>query len=441
MGKHARERIERSSESYSKLHAMFHVYEDELFLGKRILSKGSLSIGSSRKADILLNHKSVEKIHAVVNVEGNRLILNNNYPSDGLKVNGLSVESVPLRSRDVINIGPFDIHVEIEAPKKEINSYIAEKQHLNDPNSSYLIDDEMNRKNRKSNLSKLVLIDQYPSVDAKLQAASKLSRVFGKDNQTWLSLLSKERYVIKEKVGEETAKLWQKKLQTAGIFCRVEKDGAESTKEDLKSITYYPITASASASLKIREEIVETPYEEIEIEASQKYFSADEEIDEDDEEDALWVAPFSLKNKLEKTHRVIKAPRHLPKHLSIIKSIGSVVSDATHLAPRSTYKIVSKKGSQKLAQFSAKGIGQIFFTEKMKGHIQYADKTKVNLDQYKQDSQFYSRWKKIYRLTVPEDASVILFDGDITYSINYAALESLPDVKESIMPNALTWRH
>ena len=39
MGKHARERIERSSESYSKLHAMFHVYEDELFLGKRILSK------------------------------------------------------------------------------------------------------------------------------------------------------------------------------------------------------------------------------------------------------------------------------------------------------------------------------------------------------------------------------------------------------------------
>ncbi|MEJ2037716.1 MAG: FHA domain-containing protein, partial [Desulfosarcinaceae bacterium] len=97
--------------------ALFHVYEDEVFLGKRPFVEGSLSIGSGRKADILLNHQSVEDIHAVVFMDGSQFVLNNNFPNDGLRVNGLMVEKVPLKTRDIIHIGPYDIHVEIEAPQ------------------------------------------------------------------------------------------------------------------------------------------------------------------------------------------------------------------------------------------------------------------------------------------------------------------------------------
>ena len=176
MDRQAKEHRIRPDEQQSLVQALFHVYEDDVFLGKRSFADGSLSIGSSRKADILLNHQGVEEIHAVVTLDGNRLILNNNFPSDGLKVNGLSVEKVPLKTRDIINIGPYDIHVEIEALESDPTPAVGEPAEEETPIEENIAKQESKPVEKKvvsqpKGDCSLVLVDRYSSVEARFQAA------------------------------------------------------------------------------------------------------------------------------------------------------------------------------------------------------------------------------------------------------------------------------
>lgn len=337
MDRQAKKRMTMPDEQQRRIQALFHVYEDEVFLGKRLFENGSLSIGSSRKADILLNHQAVEDIHAVVRLDGSRLILNNHFPNDGLRVNGLSVESVPLKSRDIINIGPYDIQVEIE-----------------------LTEDDAHQKE--------VLNPQETKEDS-----------------------------------------------TAS-------DGPQSVSRP------EPEPEPAKGSVAT-------------VQVPRFQFSAEEELDEEDEEEALWVAPFSLRTKLKAPAHSAEIPKHQPKYLSIIKHIGPGVADVAHLRDGKSYYIPGKKRARLFARQTAKGLGHVYFTQSMYGYVKHADQKTVELDRYKVETCLYNRRKQIYRFTVPDDAQVVILDGDITFTVNHRAIGPLSEAKEEILPKSLTWRH
>jgi pSer/pThr/pTyr-binding forkhead associated (FHA) protein/outer membrane biosynthesis protein TonB len=399
MDRQANEDMARPNEKRCPIQALFHVYEDETFLGKRLFENDSLSIGSSRKADILLNHQSVEEIHAVVRLDGSRLILNNHYPNDGLRVNGLSVESVPLKSRDIINIGPYEIQVEIEAlPPPSAVTEVVDASKAS----------KTTKQKRKTTAKPIAL----PPVRKDSNPYSPSTPA--ESDQLDFSDISSENGIHQKEV------LPSKKM----IGGRHPSDGTQ---------TEFMLSSEAlQEPAKTSETAVEVP---------QFQFSDDEEIDEDDAEEALWVAPFSLQDKLNEPAQPARIPKNLPKHLSIIKNIASEVADVAHLGGGKSYYIPDKKGARLFARQTAQGIGQVYFTQSMCGYVKNVDQTTVDLDRYKVETYLYNRRKQIYRFTVPDDAVVVILDGDISFTVNHCAIGLLSDIKEAILPKSLTWRH
>lgn len=435
------EHITISGHGSLPFHARLNVYEDETFLGKRFFADGCLSIGRSRKADILLNHPSVQDIHAVVRIDGQRLILKNNYPENGLRVNGLSVESVPLKSQDVIKIGPFDLLVEIDAFKVDaagLDTVSPLPVSLVRKDESTVAEKGCNAPANQS--CTLMLVDQYHSEAARLEAAGKLAAILKKNPKICLSMLSRKRLVLKGGLDQTTATRWRKKLQAANIFCLVKKEEAEPAPtpqcpqdpllhdiipDDANLLDQTPVTAKEISPAQL----------------PQYQFNSDEEDDEDDEEDALWSAPFSMKDKLDASAHVAEVSRLIPRQLAITKAIDHTIIDVANVANGQKYTIPFEKGTRPFVRCTAKGMGQVFFTRSMAGYIKYANQTTVDLDQYKLDNNLFSRWRQRYRLTVPDDAIVVIVDGDITHTIGYVRLAPWSDLKEPLLSKVINWRH
>jgi outer membrane biosynthesis protein TonB len=181
------------------------------------------------------------------------------------------------------------------------------------------------------------------------------------------------------------------------------------------------------------------------VQVPQFRFGAQQDLDEEEEEEALWVAPFSLRTKLSEAAHPAEIPKHqsgrLAKHLAIVKNIGSEVVDVAYLGDGKSFRIPDKKGTRLFARQTAKGKGQIYIAKSIYGYVKNVDQTTVDLDRYKTQNYLYNRRKEIYRFTVPDDAVVVIVDGDITFTVNHCAIGPLSDVKEEILPKSLTWRH
>ena len=98
---------EYSSQSSESPLAHFFIYENLNYIADSRISKEQISIGRSRNADVVLDHKAVKDIHAFIHFEGQQAFLTNRYPEDGLRLNGQSVHLAKLRHEDVIDIGPY----------------------------------------------------------------------------------------------------------------------------------------------------------------------------------------------------------------------------------------------------------------------------------------------------------------------------------------------
>jgi outer membrane biosynthesis protein TonB len=441
MRMHANAYTMTKGDGCSPLHARLDVYEEETFLGKRLFAEGCLSIGSSHKADILLNHPSVQAIHAVVRVDGRRLILKNNYPEDGLRVNGLSVDSVPLKSQDVIRIGPFDLFVAIDkcnpnpGAAPDVNaSEAAETGGAEGPVSKGACSPATRQ------TCKLMLVDNYPSQAARSLAARTLSGFIKKDAKTCLDLINRKRFVVRTGLDRNTARQWQNKLRAAGISCLV-KEYVPKPRPKPPVLIPESLLDAVCDDAPVAEKRPEEPVQPSERAQPLFRFSAGVDIDEDEEEDALWVAPFSLKSKLDASTQATLVSKDVHRQLAVTKTTGHTVADVTHVAKGKKYRVPLSKGSHTLVQYTAKGIGYVFFTRSMGGYIRHADNSTVDLDRLKLDDHLYKPKKELYRIAVPDDAIVVIVDGDTVFTVGYAAMAPWADVKESILPQSFTCRH
>src|ERR1044072_3507746 len=72
-----------------------------------VIDREGLTIGRSIKNDLVLNHRSVSRLHAGISQLGRDFWIYNLSAANGTLLNGELVERTPLMNGDLIQIGPF----------------------------------------------------------------------------------------------------------------------------------------------------------------------------------------------------------------------------------------------------------------------------------------------------------------------------------------------
>ncbi len=73
------------------------------------IDRARLTIGRDPESDIFLNDMTVSRAHAVLSKEGDVVTVRDAGSLNGTYVNGLYVETAPLRDGDVVQIGTFQM--------------------------------------------------------------------------------------------------------------------------------------------------------------------------------------------------------------------------------------------------------------------------------------------------------------------------------------------
>ena len=89
----------------------FHVYKNATFLGETAFHQNHIAIGSSPDADLVLEHQAIAAFHAFVFISNGQIFLSNKYPENGLRLNGNAVKEAEIHPENIIDIGPFSLHI------------------------------------------------------------------------------------------------------------------------------------------------------------------------------------------------------------------------------------------------------------------------------------------------------------------------------------------
>lgn len=200
----------------------FYIYEDLNLICNRVFNKEQITIGSSQEADLYLDHHSVADIHAQVDFKDDQVFLTNNFPQNGLRLNGRAVGLAELQHEDVIDIGPFSLKIKMTAVESQIPA-----------------DEENNFAVR--------LVNRYSSPNGMQSAAVQLAKMLRTQPDKVLPLLSKEHYILKKGLTGLKAAQIQNALLRAGVVCDVQVlDAVEAPPQP--SAVETPAAAPAAAS-------------------------------------------------------------------------------------------------------------------------------------------------------------------------------------------------
>lgn len=100
---------------------LIEALQDNLPVQGLPLARGSITIGSDRKNNIILKHSEVEPVHAKIVYDGELLAIYRVATNAVIRVNGRKVRSTFLRFSDVITVGPFSIKFAEEGAREEID--------------------------------------------------------------------------------------------------------------------------------------------------------------------------------------------------------------------------------------------------------------------------------------------------------------------------------
>lgn len=73
------------------------------------IDRSPLSMGRDPESDIFLNDMTVSRTHAVLELVGGQVTVSDSGSLNGTYVNGVCVDSAPLRAGDVLQIGTFQM--------------------------------------------------------------------------------------------------------------------------------------------------------------------------------------------------------------------------------------------------------------------------------------------------------------------------------------------
>jgi hypothetical protein len=416
----------------------FHLYENLNFISELNFDKERITIGRSRKADLFLDHQSVADIHAYVNFKGERAILTNRFPQNGLRLNGMPVRSAPLKHEDVIVIGPF-------ALKVQVRERLAGT--LDDGQTSYAVR----------------LVNRYGSAEAMHAAAANLAKLFRTDLEKIKPLMAKKQVVVKKGLHGLEAAQFQNALLKAGIICDVQlEDSAATRPSEEKTIGAdheAPHSTTAESALRVAEQNREVALAEGQRQGSLApvtpehsppaapaeaplafppgFFAVDEEADENGD---IWEAPFSL-NQILTPADTSKVLDNAQTHLQVVKTIGNAVVDAASLARGQAYRIEAGGRRVKLVRYlDAQAV--ITLPETFDGVVLNSSGViTADLNNYKTETHRSSKNRSAYEIPLPADGAVLIGDGACQYRIDRVQYVATPPIAPAPAAKALIWKH
>jgi hypothetical protein len=396
--------------------ARIFIYENLAYVSDIRFIQDRISIGRSPKADVVLDHQSVEDFHAWVYFDGPQAYLANKFPNDGLRLNGRSAQLELLKHEDVIDIGPFSLKIEMNAQPERPAPVVS---------TTYAVR----------------LVNCYHSTAAFSQAVERLAKLLRTDPDRIRPLVEKEYCVIKRNLTAPEANRWQDALMRAGIRydLQIQKADRSPLKEDRRPVgeliqktARSPVTDGVAPPEKrehIPQQIPSTPLSGLV-----------EDHDEDDEDD-IWEARFSLQEKLTdavQDQRLLAAP----DQIQVIKSIGSSVLDVAFLARKKKYIIDTEGGRVRLVQFKSRRRASICITSQMRGYMENEHgQVMADLDEYKTAAYLLRTRRTLYRVPVPEKGAVVIDDGQCRYRVRFTRRLPSPKVAVAPPPPTFTWRH
>ncbi|MGD9186580.1 MAG: AgmX/PglI C-terminal domain-containing protein [Desulfobacteraceae bacterium] len=426
--------------------AHFFIYENLNYVADSRISKEQISIGRSHNADLVLNHNAVADIHAFVHFEGRQAFLTNRYPDDGLHLNGRSVHLAKLQHEDVIAIGPFSLKVKIENGRGD--------------------DSDEHRPGQQT--YSISLVNRYKTDDEMQAAVGKLAKQFKADPVKMALIIAKPEYVIKKDLSKTEAERWQVALQKSGIFCEIrvmkpEKPMAvrkvykplpavQSKPADSSEPSAYEQVFSAESNIESRKEVKEGVYTENTVSTSEAsaasapdIFGADSTVwfdDDEDDEDNLWQAPFSLKEKLAGTQPSHPSAMQQPLNLQVIKTIGDRVVDVRYLGKGKKYTVSTEAGKLILASNKSQRSRFVCIAHDFGGYIKDAKgETTADLKSYKRSDYLFKKRQRFYRIPVPKSGEIVIQDGQSQYRVFNARSTQSPAVRVAQKPSEFTWKH
>jgi hypothetical protein len=408
------EQINAGSAPYQPQAHIF-IYENLSYVSDQRFIQNRISIGSSPKADVVLDHQSVADFHAWVYFEGQQAFLANKYPNDGLRLNGRMAQLEELQHEDVIDIGPFSLKIKMQ-PMPEMPALAV--------NATYAVR----------------LVNSYHSAEAVDRAVQRLAKLLRADPSKIRPLVEKDYCVIKRNLAGPVVTRWQNALLKAGIDheLQAEQNAGAAVTEHYRPADDFSQPTVPSAAIDVG------AHQAREQRASQQPAlmpAMGLTEDDEDDEDEIWEARFSLHDKLSHGTQD-QRHRHAPIQIQVVKSIGSSVIDVGFLTGKKKYRIDTEAGRIGLVHFRPRMGASICITEQMRGYVEnQRGQVLADLDEYKTEDYLYRKGKMLYHVPVPESGAAVIYDGRCRYRVLYTRQLPSPKVAVAPTPPSFTWRH
>lgn len=440
--------MERSKQIPAPINRRFSVYENKLFVGESSFDQDFILIGKSGNADLILDHQAIADIHALIQIrEGEAFIVNKNI-GNGLKLNGESIRESRLNTEDIIQIGPYSIvyrsDLPVEPPDTETNGLDGRVTFF--PTTSKernegAVTDTSPSAAKGGHCVKL--LNQYETDEQRQRAAHNLARLLRRPIYKVESLLTPPEFVLKRDLDRNTAEKWITTLRKAGILSQVQREQRSTAAQDpmLSHTTSIKGLHATVHEYDTGSDVVMDPQPTV------APFSGGANLDwlpvdeEDEDEDDIWEAPFSVKGKLGVSptngHQILKAAHQV----QIIKTMGDSVADMRFLEKGRRYYLDTDGGRICIAEHRSEKKTFAYFTPDLKGHVTSEGGRRHRLNAFQTDEYLYRKRKKLYRLPLSAGTVVTIRDGRCRYDISLTATLPSPHVVGRVKAKTMTWRH
>jgi hypothetical protein len=389
----------------------FYVYQNLNFVSDLQFEKNQITIGRSKQADLFLDHQSVADIHALVNVKGKQVILTNRFPQNGLRLNGLPVRKAPLKHKDVIAIGPFSLRIKMRErqPQPSVGEDV-----------SYAVR----------------LVNRYNSPEALNTATANLARMLHADAEKIRPLVAKSHFVVKKGLNGLEAAQIQNTMLKAGVVCDVQLEEHHSTFPDSKNF----LSDTSPLPSHIDKDDDKSIYETMNDEEPQQLTPVAWNEDEEEEDEEIWDAPFSLNQKLSQS-LITKDKKDTNFLLQVVKTMGDAVVDAVSLNKGQKYNIQVDGKQFCLANYQNEN-EMVSIPASFGGVV--LDSSGVitaDLNSYKTNTYQRHSDQSIYEIPLPEMGSIVVDGGGCQYRIDRVQSFVSPHVEVVPAPKDLLWQH
>jgi outer membrane biosynthesis protein TonB len=433
--------------------ASLAVYENLRFIGQSTFKKGSILIGKSGDADLVLDHQAIADIHALIRIDRDEALLINKNINNGLRLNGLSVKESSLKAEDVIQLGPFSIVFRPalpaaatpgEIPARRIDPPAAGVPGRTPPPTPAEAPPAGQRLAR-DDIFAVILVDRYPTIQARREAISQLARLLRISEATGEQLMGRPRPVLKRHLERLSAFRLQDTLHDLGIVTMVRAMDAGAKPSLLQRAAAQasrPRTAVAPGADPSSGTPIAAPKP-----AAERRQDLRPEMkhqlpaDEEEETEEIWETPFTLEEKLLGPGAWPGTANKGQSWVQVIKTLDGAVVDMVFVAEGQKYYLHRPQGAFCLVENRADEQAYLFIDPHLSGHAKAGGHGRCDVKHYRTDAYLHRKRKEIYRLPFTLKESALITDGSCQYHLSMVPARVSPGVTTVAPPKPLTWRH